>query len=178
MVLAPILLAACDNGPQDPVTLDGLNGTQALAPYAGPMPTDPRGWTTLLSTNDLYQVEAGKLAQANSRDPKVQAYAAQSVAYHTQAAADIKAAAGQAGVTFDPQLTAYQQSELGKLRGAVSGFDALYKKQMIAAQQESIWLLQGFAANGTSPQLQAYAGRSAPAVQSHLTQAYALPGPN
>jgi predicted outer membrane protein len=179
LALTPVLLlAACDNGPQDPVTLDGLNGNQPLAPYAGPMPTDPQGWTALLSTNDLYQAEAGKIAQATSRDPKVQAFAAQIVQFHTQAQAEVKTVAEQAGLSYDPQLSAFQQSELGKLRGAVTGFDALYKKQMIAAQQESLWLLQGFAANGTSPPLQAYAGRNAKAVEAHLAQAYALPGPN
>lgn len=173
-----LALAACDNGPQDPVTLDGLNGNQALAPYSGPMPKDPQGWTAMVSTNDLYQVEAGKLAQSMSRDPKVQAYAGQLVQFHTQAMTDVEAAAETAGVSYDPQLTAFQQSELNKLRAAVTGFDAEYKKQMIAAQQEAIWLMQGFAANGTSAPLQAYAGRNAKTAESHLSGAYNLPGPN
>jgi predicted outer membrane protein len=174
--LAPLmLLAACDNGPQDPVTLDGLNGAQELQPFDGPMPTDPQGFTELLSTNDLYLVEAGKLAQASSRDPKVQALGALLVQFHTHKAGELKAIAEQAGATFDPQLSPYQQQELGKLRAAGGGFDKEFKEQMVVAHQEQMWLLQGFAANGKSPPLQAYAGMNSKTVEQHLGQVYALP---
>lgn len=178
--LAPaLLLAACDRSDSGEVTLDGLNGAQAPQQYAGPMPTDPQGWTTMLSTGDRYLIEAGQLAQSMTTTPQVQRFGALMVRYHTQSAAELKAVADQAGgIAIDPQLSAFEQAELGKLRSAGANFDAAYKKQMVAAHQQALWLLQGFAANGTSPPLQAFAGKHAPVVQAQLAQAYALPGPN
>jgi putative membrane protein len=176
---AVLTLAACDQGDSGPVTLDGLNQAEGPQPYAGPMPTDPQGWATMLSSGDAYLIEAGTLAQSMTATPQVQRFGALMVRYHGQAAAELEAVAGQAGgIAIDPRLSAFEQAQLGKLRSAGAGFDAEFKKQMVTAHQQAIWLLQGFAANGTSPPLQAYAGRHAPAVQGHLAQAYALPGPN
>lgn len=176
---AALTLAACDQGESGPVTLDGLNDAQQLQPYSGPMPTDPRGWTTMLSSGDAYLIEAGKLAQSMTATPQVRNYGALMVQYHGQAAAELKAVAEQAGgIAIDPRLSDFEQAQLSKLRGAGAGFDAEFKKQMVTAQQHALWLLQGFAANGSSPPLQAYAGKHAAAVESHLAQAYALPGPS
>jgi putative membrane protein len=174
---AALALAACDRGDDGPVTLDGLNANQEK-PYSGPMPTDPGGWSTMLATNDAYQVEAAKLALGASRDAAVQRYAAAMQQFHTQASTDLAAIAATAKVAYQPSLSAYQQQQLGRLRSAGAGFDNEFKIQMIEAQQEAIWLLQGFAANGTSPELKAFAARNSPAVEAHLAQAYALPGPN
>jgi putative membrane protein len=175
---AMLVVAACDRGDDGPVTLDGLNDAQALQPYSGPMPKDPAGWSTMLSTNDLYQVEAAKLALGASRDPAVRNFAAAMQQFHTQTSNELSAIAAQANVSYQPQLTPFQESELGKLRSAGAAFDTAYKQQMVRAQQEAIWLLQGFEANGNSPPLQAFAGKYAPAVSAHLAQATALPGPN
>lgn len=177
-LMAALSLAACDRGDEGPVTLDGLNDAQALQPYSGPMPNDPGGWSTMLSTNDLYQVEAAKIALNVSTDAAVRNYAAMLQQFHTQASTELGAIAAQAQVSYQPQLTPFQQAELGKLRAAGTGFDAEYKRQMVRAQQEAVWLLQGFAATGTSPELKTFATRNGPIVVNHLDQAYALPGPN
>jgi putative membrane protein len=172
---AALALTACDRGPQDPVTLDGLNSNQEK-PYAGPMPTDPQGWSTMLSSDDAFLIEAGKLAQSMSREPAVQSFGATLVSYHTQSSAELQAVAAQVqGLSYAPQLTAFQQQELSKLRGAGADFDKVFREAMITAHQEAAWLLQGFAANGNSAPLKAYAAKNAPIVQGHLAAIYKLP---
>ena len=181
---ATLALAACGgNNEADTATDAGATSTatdQALVDPAATgdaaAPTDAQGFVDMASSSDMYEIEAGKLAQQMGKDQKVKDFGAMMVADHTKSSAELKAAAAKAdGVTVNPKLSAKHQANLDALKNAGDNFDATYKQQQVAAHQEALTMLQGFASGGDNEALKAFASKTAPVVEGHLQQARTLP---
>ena len=181
-----LVLSACGQSAQDSQD-DSAAGTASTAAAtetamtepaaaAADAPTDPQGFVDKASASDMFEIEAGKLAQANGKSQEVKDFGAMMERDHMKSSADLKAAAAQAqGVTVAPKLTAKQQSDLTALRGAGDNFDTIYKQQQLAAHQEALALLRAQAEGGTAPSLKAFASKTAPVVEGHLGHARDLP---
>ncbi|WP_188643730.1 DUF4142 domain-containing protein [Tsuneonella deserti] len=140
------------------------------------MPTNAQGFVDQASASDMYEIEAGKLAQQTGKSQAVKDFGAMMVKDHTKSSADLKAAAGKAdGVTVAPKLTAKQQSGLDALKSAGDNFDATYKQQQVAAHEQALSMLQGYAQGGDNGALKEFAAKTAPVVEGHLAQARKLP---
>jgi putative membrane protein len=63
--------------------------------------------------------------------------------------------------------------DLSKLRG--SAFDRAYAQAMVQDHQEDLRIYQEEAANGTDPDVTAFAARHVPLLQEHLRMAQRLP---
>lgn len=124
-----------------------------------------------------FEIESADLAASRATSGDVKELAAMIAADHKKAGEDLKAAAGASTPSFTPlaSLNAKQKADLEALKGAGSNFDSLYVTQQIAAHQEAIAILQGYAANGSSPQLKDFAAKVLPTVQGHLERLNALP---
>lgn len=178
---AALALAACGSSEDTPVP-EATEPTGALAEAdaaatasEAPLPTDAQGFVAAASASDLYEVQAGKLAQANGTSQAVKDFGKMMEDDHTKSSADLKAAAAKASVTVNPQLTEKQLADLEALRNAGADFDSVYKTQQLAAHQQALSLLQGYASSGDQDALKDFAGKTAPVVQKHLEHVQTLP---
>ena len=183
---AALALAAC--GGNDAATTDADAGAAAsdtsMADQAAmtpdpsaesAMPTDAQGFVDKASASDMFEIEAGKLAQSMGKSQAVKDFGAMMVKDHTKSSSDLKTAAASAqGVTVAPKLSAMQQSNLDALESAGDNFDATYKQQQIAAHEQTLSLLQGYSRNGDNEALKGFATKTAPVVEGHLGEARSL----
>lgn len=153
----------------DAATADAAAGTDAAAP------ADAQGFVNAAAASDMFEIQAGKLAKEKGASQAVKEFGAMMEREHTKSRADLKAAAGEAGVTPAPQMTAKQQSDLAALQGATEQFDSLFKTQQLAAHTEALALLRAQADGGAAAPLKAFAAKTAPVVEKHLAQARNLP---
>lgn len=130
-----------------------------------------------LTASDMFEIEAGKLAQEKGASQKVKDFGAMMVKDHTESSAKLKAAATKAGlaVTVAPTLSAAQAENLGLLRNAGSDFDQIYAAQQVAAHETALTSLRQQAAEGAAQPLQEFARSTAMIVEHHLETAKELP---
>lgn len=150
----------------------GTNMNSVVAAASdSPTPTDAPNYTLKAGMSDLYEIQAGRLAEQKAESPAMKAFGRQMVADHTATSANVKKAVAEAGLnlvapaTLDPK-----HKGLIDALNAASGpaFDSLYRQQQLTAHQEALALHQSYAANGDTPQLKAVAAATAPKVQAHL----------
>jgi putative membrane protein len=129
--------------------------------------------------SDMYEIRAGKLAEAKSSSPEIKKFAAAMVRAHTKTTAGLKAAIAKGGVkTLIPAgLDDRRKGMLDNLRASNGAeFDKRYVTQQIAAHQEALDLMKGYADHGDNDALKEAAAKTAPLVADHLQMAKALPG--
>ena len=177
---AVLALSACNNTAED-TTADTTASDTAMSepatvnPDATPdaaTPTTAQAFVDMASASDMFEVEAGKLAQQIGKSQGVKDFGAMMVTDHTKSTADLKVAAGKAeGVMVNPKLTAKQQSDLDALKNAGDNFDATYQQQQVAAHEMALSMLQGYGQSGDNADLKAFATKTAPVVEGHLSKA-------
>jgi putative membrane protein len=181
---AALSLAACgssdDTAAPDATATDtgAMADADAAAAAAADaaLPTDAQGFVDMASASDMYEVEAGKLAQTMGTAQAVKDFGKMMETDHTKSTADLKTAAGKAGgVTVNPQLTPEQQANLDALKNAGADFDSVYKTQQLDAHTKALSLLQNYASAGDQQALKDFASNVAPVVQTHLEHAQMLP---
>lgn len=177
---AALALAACaqsdDTAETDAPETAVMNEETATAPAADTAnPSDAQGFVAAAAASDMFEIEAGKLAQQKGQSQAVKDFGAMMEREHTKSTADLKTAAADAGATVAPQMTAKQQSDLAALQGASGNFDQLYKTQQVAAHEQALTLLRNQSSNGSAASLKAFAAKTAPVVEKHLAEARKLP---
>ena len=183
LAAAPFALAACAQPAEESEAAAGTDtaatatptDTAMADPAAAPGATDPQGFVNTAAASDMFEIESGKLAQANGKSEAVKEFGGMLVRDHTKSTAELKTAAGSANVTPAPEMTAKQQSDLAALRTAGENFDTLFKQQQVAAHEQALALLRSQAENGTAASLKAFAAKTAPVVEQHLQQVRQLP---
>jgi putative membrane protein len=153
-----------------------LAGNDALGNDAAGNATDAAGLTAqsfanAMASSDRFEIESAKIAQDKATAPALKQFAAQMVKDHTASTAKLKTAAASANVTPAPALTAEHQANLEALRAASGAeFDTAYKQQQVAAHQQALSTLQGYAANGEAAPLKTFASNTARVVEGHLKE--------
>ncbi len=128
------------------------------------------GFATNAAIAGMYEIEAGKIALQRSNNARVKAIAQTIIDDHKKADADLKAAA--AGMTLPTALDQRHAGLLDNLRGASNeNFDKVYLEQQQAAHREAVDLFGGYADGGDNAALKAFAGKTLPALRSHLEMA-------
>ncbi len=129
--------------------------------------------------SDMFEIRASKLAETKSSSPELKKFAAEMIKGHMKTTAGLKKAIAEGDVNtpIPAGLDKRRKGMLENLR-ASSGpeFDKRYVAQQIAAHQEALDLMKGYADHGDNPALKAAAGKTAPIVQMHLDMAKRLPG--
>lgn len=129
------------------------------------------------AASDMFEVESSKLAQDKAESAAIKEFAAMMVKDHTNSTAKLKDAAGKAepAITPNPAMNTEQTANLEALRGANGvAFDTLYKQLQVAAHQQALTALQGYAASGDVPSLKTFASETAKVVEGHLKHANSL----
>lgn len=180
-----LVLAACGDPGDDAATAeaaedaamaDAAADPSASASAEGAMPGGAQGFVNQAAASDMYEIEAGKLAQANGKSAAVKEFGAMLVAEHTKSSGELKAAAKTApGATAPATLPADKQANIDALKNAGDKFDATFKQQQVAAHSAALALLEAYASNGDNEALKAFAAKTAPVVEKHLEAARNLP---
>jgi putative membrane protein len=179
---AALALAACSGGgdansDEANTAPDEQASPTATAEAPAPDASTPQGFVAMAASSDMYEIEAGRLAQQNGKAEAVKSFGEMMVMDHTNSSAKLKAAVTEAGngLMVPAEMTAKHQSQLTELQNAGDDFDATYARQQVMAHQEALSLLQNQAQSGTAAPLKAFAAQTAPVVETHLKQAQSLP---
>ncbi len=119
--------------------------------------------------SDLFETESSKLV-TDSADPKVASFANMMITDHAKSTADVTTAAQADGLPpMTPKLTPKQTAMIDSLKRTTGKKrDLLYKKDQIAAHQETLAFQKEYAMSGDKPNLKAAAGKIVPVVEQHL----------
>jgi putative membrane protein len=133
------------------------------------------GFVTNAAISDMYEIEAGKLAQEKGQAAGVKEFGAMMVKDHTASSTEMKPLAQAANVTLPTAADERRKGLIDNLRAASGAdFDRAYMDQQVAAHEEALRLLNGYAQDGENAGLKAFAAKTAPIVQGHLDKARGL----
>jgi len=133
------------------------------------------GYVSNAAIGDMYEVEAGRMAQERGVRAETKALGEMLVSDHTAAAERMAGLARAAGETIPTEMDERRQGLIDNLRAAQGAeFDRVFAAQQVAAHQEALTLHEGFADNTDHPELAAHARETVPRLQAHLERARAL----
>lgn len=176
-------LAACQKTDSQPTadagtTNEAVNAAQdatgaavgaVSASTVGQMSTD--AFVTNAAIGDMYEIEAGKIAQQKGRSADVKAFGKMMVTDHTALSNEMKPLVIAAGKSLPTGLDERRKGMIDNLNAAApADFDQVYLSQQEAAHSETLTLMKGYADNGDDAGLKAAAAKAAPKVQAHLDQ--------
>jgi putative membrane protein len=124
---------------------------------------------------NMYEIQAAKIAQQKSSSADVKSFAKMMVTDHTALQNQMQPLITKAGKTAPTELDQRRKGMLDNLNAAsAKDFDKVYLDQQVAAHEETLTLMKGYADHGDNADLKAAAAKTAPKVQTHLDQAKAL----
>ena len=140
-------------------------------------PNTPQGFVDMAAASDMFEIEAGRLAQERGQSAEIREFGEMMVNDHGNSTEQLRAAAGQVeGVTVSPRMTSAQQRNITELQNAgEDGFDGVYKRQQITAHEQTLNMLRSYAESGEAEPLRSFASETAPVVEAHLQRARDLP---
>lgn len=128
-----------------------------------------------LAQGNEYEIQAAKIAETKAKSPDVKAFAKMMVTDHTKLGTEAKPVIAASGKTPPTGLDKRRSGFLDNLNSAPADqFDKTYIDQQVAAHQETLTMLQGYAKDGSDAGLKGLAQKAAPVVQHHLDRAQAL----
>jgi putative membrane protein len=180
--VAVLVLAACQQKDEkasaaDPGTSNAtVNAAQdatsaavgaSAAATVGQFSTD--AFVTNAAISDMYEIEAGKIAQTKSPTKGVKDFGKMMVTDHTAMSAAMKPLIVAAGKTAPAGLDERRKGLIDNLNATpVADFDKVYLGQQEAAHKEALSLMKGYADNGDDAGLKAGAAKAVPKIQVHL----------
>ena len=124
------------------------------------------------SQSDMYEIQAGQIAQQRSRNADVKAFAAMMVKDHTAMSKEMGPLIAAAGQKPSADLDQRRKGFLDNLKAApAADFDKSYIDQQVAGHQEALDLMKGYADHGSEAGLKGGASKAIPKVQEHLDRA-------
>jgi len=166
--VALLPIAACSSTPPPP--------PPAAPPPPPPLTEQDSGFINTATLAGLAEVQEGQLAATKAMRPAVKAFGQEMVTDHTQADQQLASIATAKGVTPPTTLSDADQAMLTKMSAMKRGFDTAYLHAQITGHMQMLKALQTEVAQGTDPDLKAYAQANIPVVQKHLSEARALSG--
>ena len=180
--VATISLAACQKKdstatPADPGTSnEAVNAAQdatsaavgaTSAATVGQVSTD--AFVTNAAISDMYEIQAGQIAQKKGQSAGVKDFGKMMVTEHTAMSNEMKPLVTAAGKTLPTGVDERRKGLIDNLNAAsAADFDKTYLGQQEAAHSEALTLMQGYADNGDDAGLKGAAAKAVPKVQAHL----------
>ena len=183
LLASPVFAAPADQpGHQSPAPGTANDTASAVKDTVGygvgvvsaEMTSTTKGFAEAAATSDMYEVEAGKIAQERAQTAAVKNFGAKMVAAHTETTSKLKSALASTHPDIAPpaHLDNRRQGMIDELRGAKDAdFDGRYIAQQVDAHKEALILMKGYAKDGDTPAIKKLAAKTAPVVQMHLTMA-------
>jgi len=173
-------LAACQKkdevaNPADPgTTNEAVNSAQdataaAVGAAASVAPVTTDGFVTNAAISDMYEIQAGQIAQKKGQSQGVKDFGKMMVTDHTALTNEMKPLITAAGKTAPTGLDDRRKGLIDNLNAASpADFDKTYLSQQEAAHNEALSLMKDYADKGDDAGLKAAAGKAVPKVQAHL----------
>ncbi len=138
-------------------------------------PHDTAAFVSNAAQSDMYEIQAAQIAEKRAKTKDIQAFAKMMVTDHTKSTAMMKPLIQAAGQTPPDKLDNRRQGFLDHLTQASDAdFDKVYVDQQVAAHQETLDLMNGYAKDGSDAGLKGGAAKIAPTVQTHLDKIKAI----
>ncbi|MDB5475159.1 MAG: hypothetical protein JWP49_670 [Phenylobacterium sp.] len=136
---------------------------------------DTGAFVSNAAQSDMYEIQAGQIALQMSKNPDVKAFARRMIKDHTALTKQMTPLIKAAGQTPPADLDQRRKGFLENLKAAdAASFHETYVDQQVAAHDEALTLMQGYAKDGSDPGLKAAAGKAVPTVQMHADMAKKL----
>jgi putative membrane protein len=159
-------------------TNDAVNATQdatsaavgaTSAATVGQVSTD--AFVTNAGISDMYEIQAGQIAQKKGQSAGVKDFGKMMVTDHTAMSNQMKPLVTAAGKTPPAGLDERRKGLIDNLNAASAAeFDKTYLGQQEAAHSEALTLMQGYADHGDDAGLKGAATKAVPKIQAHLDQ--------
>lgn len=148
----------------------------AIATPAAAEPMSAGKYVMTAGAGDLYERTSSQVVMETTRDPRVREFAQMMLKAHSQSTAEVKAAAGRAGLKpKPPMLTALQSEMIAQLRAETGAArDAAYVAQQKAAHNAALNVQKAYAMEGTAPALRRAAQGIVPVVEHHIAMLKAM----
>lgn len=155
---------AAVNAAQD-ATSAAVGATSAAT--MGQVSTD--AFVTNAAISDMYEIQAGQIAQQKGQAQGVKDFGKMMVTDHTALSNAMKPLIVAAGKTAPAALDERRKGMIDNLNAAApADFDKVYLDQQEAAHNEALTLMKGYADNGDDAGLKGAAAKAAPKVEAHL----------
>ena len=150
------------------------SGTQAG--MAG-MNSKDRDFLMDAAMGGLMEVELGQLAAQKGTSDAVKQFGQRMVDDHGKANTELMTLATSKGITLPTSIDDKHRAQVTKL-SAMSGadFDRAYSKMMLKDHEKDVSEFEKQSMKGTDPDVKAFASKTLPTLQEHLTMVRALPG--
>jgi putative membrane protein len=139
--------------------------------------SDPAEFATKAAIGNMFELQSSALAQDNTQNVDVLAFAQQMTTDHSKAAQDMMTAATTEKVTPPTELDETHQAQLDALENADGdAFDAAYIDAQVKAHDEAVALFEGYASGGPDGALKDFATRTLPTLKMHQEHIHTLAG--
>jgi putative membrane protein len=150
------------------------------APPAGhqaPVSSTTKQFVDTAAMTDMFEIQAGQIAQQKSTNPAYKDFAQMTIDDHTKTTGQIKSMLPQlAGVQPPQQLDKKHQALLDKLNASSgAAFERMYKADQVKGHREAVAMFERYAKRGDNPDLKKWAADTLPTLRTHLQHAEALP---
>ena len=127
---------------------------------------------TKAAQGGLAEVELGNLAQQKAKSEEVKDFGNRMVTDHSQANNELKQLVDQKGITV-PSSLAMKDKQTKKTLSTKSGanFDKAYMRDMVNDHEKDVAEFRKEAENGKDPDVKAFAQKTLPTLEQHLSQA-------
>jgi len=129
-------------------------------------------WAQKAAQGGMAEVKLGQLASSRGSSQLVKDFAQTMVDDHSKANDELKEIASRKGITLPSDLSAKDQTAydgLSKLSGAE--FDKAYIADMVRDHRAGVQEFRHESTNGTDPDLKAFASKTLPVIEHHLSMA-------
>ena len=145
----------------------GVNSVMGVAPKT-------EDFVTEAASSDMFEIESSKLAVERSSDAATKTFAQQMITDHTKTSEELKAlvSGGKVKATIPAAMSASQQSmldDLKKLNG--DDFTKQYQSDQEDVHEDAVDLFKRYGDEGENADLKAWAAKTRPALEHHLTMA-------
>jgi putative membrane protein len=127
-------------------------------------------FVTKAAMGDIFEIEAGKIAQQRGQKPEVRDFGARMVKDHSEALETLSSAVRDG--KREPRrvdLDSAHMKKLDALRNASdASFDRLYIRTQLQAHREALGLLKAYGQQGDDAGLRQVADTTLPVVQGHM----------
>jgi putative membrane protein len=156
------------------LVLLGLAPASAAQAAAQPSDQDTQYLQAIHQAN-LFEIEAGNMAQQQASDQQVKDLGAMFVTDHTQLDQTVQSTASSVGVTLPNSPTADQQSVLDQLKGLNgSEFDTQWVTAQLTAHNQTVQATETEIAQGSDSSVKQIAETALPVLQAHIDELTAL----
>jgi putative membrane protein len=150
---------------------------QPPAKSTAAMPPSTKTFVKKAGITNLFEIQAGKIAEQKSNNSKVQGYAKMIIDDHEKAQDELKAAVKDVHGTSVPTSLDQKHSELIKQLQSASGakFLQTFKDQQVKGHKEGVKLFQDYGQAAENAELKQFAQKTLPVLKKHLQHAQNLP---